>query len=81
MDSSGFAIGQSADIALDVLQRDYSADMSVKQGVEQQGDRKGAWRAAGSRSRPGHSTGQTIPKAALTFFLFGQQNSHIQASR
>lgn len=34
MRGSGFAIGQSADIALDVLQRDYSADMSVKQAVE-----------------------------------------------
>jgi proteasome alpha subunit len=31
---SGFAIGQSADVALDVLQRDYSADMSVDQAVE-----------------------------------------------
>src|SRR5918912_2425332 len=30
---SGFAIGQSADVALDVLQRDYSADMSVDQAV------------------------------------------------
>jgi proteasome alpha subunit len=30
---SGFAIGQSADIALDVLQREYSADMSVDQAV------------------------------------------------
>ena len=34
MRGSGFVIGQSADIALDVLQRDYSADMSVKQAVE-----------------------------------------------
>src|SRR5215204_5471263 len=34
MRGSGFAIGQSADIALDVLQRDYSADMSVKQAVD-----------------------------------------------
>ena len=34
MRGSGFAIGQSADIALDVLQRDYSADMTVKQAVE-----------------------------------------------
>jgi proteasome alpha subunit len=34
MRGSGFAIGQSADIALDVLQRDYSADMSVEQAVE-----------------------------------------------
>jgi proteasome alpha subunit len=30
---SGFAIGQSADVALDVLQREYSADMSVDQAV------------------------------------------------
>jgi len=34
MRGSGFAIGQSADIALDVVQRDYSADMSVEQAVE-----------------------------------------------
>lgn len=34
MRGSGFAIGQSSDIALDVLQRDYSADMSVEQAVE-----------------------------------------------
>lgn len=33
MRGSGFAIGQSADIALDVLSRDYSADMSVDQAV------------------------------------------------
>lgn len=33
MKGSGFAIGQSADIALDVLQRDYSADMNVEQAV------------------------------------------------
>jgi proteasome alpha subunit len=33
MRGSGFAIGQSADIALDVVQRDYSADMSVEQAV------------------------------------------------
>src|SRR5919199_4666455 len=31
---SGFAIGQSADVALDVLQREYSADMTVDQAVE-----------------------------------------------
>jgi proteasome alpha subunit len=30
---SGFAIGQSAEVALDVLQREYSADMSVDQAV------------------------------------------------
>jgi proteasome alpha subunit len=30
---SGFAIGQSADVALDVLQHEYSADMSVDQAV------------------------------------------------
>ena len=30
---SGFAIGQSADVALDVLQREYSADMTVDQAV------------------------------------------------
>jgi proteasome alpha subunit len=34
MRGSGFAIGQSSDIALDVVQRDYSADMSVEQAVE-----------------------------------------------
>ncbi len=34
MRGSGFAIGQSADVALDVLQREYSADMSVDQAVE-----------------------------------------------
>ncbi len=33
MRGSGFAIGQSADVALDVLQQDYSADMSVEQAV------------------------------------------------
>lgn len=33
MRGSGFAIGQSADIALDVLSREYSADMSVDQAV------------------------------------------------
>jgi proteasome alpha subunit len=34
MRGSGFAIGQSSDIALDVVQRDYSADMSVEQAAE-----------------------------------------------
>ncbi|HXV45312.1 MAG TPA: hypothetical protein VD736_01420 [Nitrososphaera sp.] len=34
MRGSGFVIGQSADIALDVVQRDYSADMSVEQAAE-----------------------------------------------
>jgi proteasome alpha subunit len=34
MRGTGFAIGQSADVALDVLQREYSADMSVDQAVE-----------------------------------------------
>ncbi|MCI0557054.1 MAG: hypothetical protein MN733_01050 [Nitrososphaera sp.] len=33
MRGTGFAIGQSADVALDVLQREYSADMSVEQAV------------------------------------------------
>jgi len=33
MRGSGFAIGQSSDIALDVVQREYSADMSVEQAV------------------------------------------------
>ncbi|HEY3094554.1 MAG TPA: hypothetical protein VGJ42_02225 [Nitrososphaera sp.] len=33
MRGSGFAIGQSSDIALDVVQREYSADMSIEQGV------------------------------------------------
>lgn len=31
---AGFAIGQSADAALDVVQRDYSADMTVEQAVQ-----------------------------------------------
>lgn len=30
---SGFAIGQSSDTALDVIQREYSADMTVEQAV------------------------------------------------
>ncbi|MEP0824639.1 MAG: proteasome subunit alpha [Nitrososphaera sp.] len=34
MRGSGFAIGQSSDLALDVVQRDYSADMSVEQAVD-----------------------------------------------
>jgi proteasome alpha subunit len=34
MRGSGFAIGQSADVALDVLQQEYSADMTVEQAVE-----------------------------------------------
>jgi proteasome alpha subunit len=34
MRGSGFAIGQSADAALDVLQREYSADMSVEKAAE-----------------------------------------------
>ncbi|HKZ62125.1 MAG TPA: hypothetical protein VJZ68_06910 [Nitrososphaera sp.] len=33
MRGSGFAIGQSSDVAFDVVQREYSADMSVEQGV------------------------------------------------
>ena len=33
MRGSGFAIGQSSDIALDVVQREYSADMSIDQAV------------------------------------------------
>jgi proteasome alpha subunit len=33
MRGSGFAIGQSSDVALDVVQREYSADMSVEQAV------------------------------------------------
>jgi proteasome alpha subunit len=33
MRGSGFAIGQSADVALDVVQREYSADMSVEQAA------------------------------------------------
>ena len=33
MRGSGFAIGQSADVALDVLQHEYSEDMSVEQAV------------------------------------------------
>lgn len=31
---AGFAIGQSADSALDVIQREYSADMTVEQAVQ-----------------------------------------------
>lgn len=31
---AGFAIGQSADSALDVVQREYSADMTVEQAVQ-----------------------------------------------
>jgi proteasome alpha subunit len=31
---AGFAIGQSADSALDAIQRDYSADMTVEQAVQ-----------------------------------------------
>ena len=34
MRGSGFAIGQSADVALGVLSQDYSADMSVDQAVD-----------------------------------------------
>jgi proteasome alpha subunit len=33
MRGTGFAIGQSSDVALDVLQREYSADMSVEQAA------------------------------------------------
>lgn len=33
MRGSGFVIGQSSDAALDVVQREYSADMSVEQAV------------------------------------------------
>ena len=33
MRGSGFAIGQSADVALSVLQQEYNADMSVEQAV------------------------------------------------
>ena len=33
MRGSGFAIGQSADVALSVLQQEYGADMSVEQAV------------------------------------------------
>lgn len=33
MRGSGFAIGQSSDIALDVVQREYSGDMSIEQAV------------------------------------------------
>jgi|SRR3989441_2047679 len=33
MRGSGFAIGQSSDIALDVVQREFSADMSIEQAV------------------------------------------------
>ena len=33
MRGSGFAIGQSSDIALDVVQQEFSADMSIEQAV------------------------------------------------
>jgi proteasome alpha subunit len=33
MRGSGFAIGQSADVALGVLSQEYSADMNVEQAV------------------------------------------------
>jgi proteasome alpha subunit len=33
MRGSGFAIGQSSDVALDVVQREYSGDMSIEQAV------------------------------------------------
>src|SRR5919204_1523732 len=48
MRGSGFAIGQSADIALDVLQREYSADMSIEQAVEL--SNKAIEKALGERS-------------------------------
>jgi proteasome alpha subunit len=31
---SGFAIGQSSDTALDIIQREYTADMGVDQAIE-----------------------------------------------
>jgi proteasome alpha subunit len=31
---SGFAIGQSSDIALDIIQRQYNADMDIDQAIE-----------------------------------------------
>src|ERR671929_1789158 len=31
---SGFAIGQSSDTALDIIQREYTADMSIDQAIE-----------------------------------------------
>ena len=31
---AGFAIGQYSDIALDVLQREYSADMNIEQAIQ-----------------------------------------------
>jgi proteasome alpha subunit len=33
MRGSGFAIGQSSDIAIDLVQREYTADMSIEQAV------------------------------------------------
>ena len=45
---SGFAIGQWADVALDVLQREYSADMTVDQAVAL--SNKAVERALGKRS-------------------------------
>ena len=48
MRGSGFAIGQSADIAFDVLQREYSADMSIEQAAEL--SNKAIEKAVGERS-------------------------------
>ena len=45
---SGFAIGQSADTALDAIQREYSADMTVEQAVQL--SNKTIERALGERS-------------------------------
>ncbi len=45
---SGFAIGKSADVALDVVQSEYSADMSVEQAVAL--SNKAIERALGERS-------------------------------
>lgn len=45
---SGFAIGQSSDTALDAIQREYSADMTVEQAVEL--SNKAIERALGERS-------------------------------
>ena len=69
---SGFAIGRSADVALDVVQSEYSADMSVDQAVAL--SNKAIERALGER--PIVEIGvvkrerrQEVPKAALTFLL------------
>ena len=69
---SGFAIGRSADAAIDVVQSEYSADMSVEQAVAL--SNKAIEKALGERAYCGNRGGQRkgrqeVPKAALTFLL------------